>query len=132
MLQTSDIARVFRKLTKGILGPDDPDHFKVLQNTMDAIGGERNQYIEDSKPLIDMWRAFNNKYKRGATVLAELMSSVTRSGIDPSRRKTVDAAIRQDAKLKELRAKKKEEGANKTKINKQIEKRKSEIRSTYA
>ena len=132
MLQTSDIARVFRKLTRGILGPDDPDHFKVLQNTMDAIGGERNQYIENSKPLIDMWRAFNNKYKRGAAVLAELMSSVTRSGIDPSKRKTVDAAIRQDAKLKELREKKKEEGANKAKINKQIEKRKSEIRKTYA
>jgi hypothetical protein len=131
-LQTSDLSRIFKRLTRGVLGPDDPDHFKVLQNTMDEMGGERNQYIENSKPLIEMWREFNQKFKRGARVLAELMNESTIVGIDPSKRKTVDNAIRADKQLKDLRAKLKEEGANKNKIEKQISARKSNIRKVYS
>lgn len=133
VLQTSDIARVFKRLTRGILGPDDVDHFDVMKNVMNSISARRHQYIEGSKPLIDMWRKYNSDSKRGAIKLAELMNKTTIEGVDPSRYKNAESAIRQDKRLKTLRKnlKEAESKAAKAKINNQINRRKGKITDVF-
>lgn len=132
-LQTSDIARVFKRLTRGILGPDDVDHFDVMKDVMNSMSAKRHQYIEGSKPLIEMWRQYNSGSKRGAKVLAELMNETSIEGVDPSRYKNAESAIRQDKRLKTLRKNLKEAESKpaKDKINKRIEQRKKTIDKIY-
>ena len=133
-LQTSDLGRVFKRLSKGILGPDDPDHFSAVKQFVTSMHGASNRILKDAKPLLDAWKEFNSKFSRASIALADLINLTTIAGIDPSRSKSVDAALRKDTKLKKLRARiKNEETSDKQKIKlrKQIEVRKKLIRKVF-
>ena len=133
-LQTSDLGRVFKRLSRGILGPDDPDHFSAVKQFVNSMHGASNRILKDAKPLIDAWKEFNSKFSRASIALADLMNLTTIVGIDPSRSKSVDAALRKDTKLKTLRARIKNSETSdeqKIKLRKQIEVRKKLIRNVF-
>lgn len=80
LLQTSDVHRLFKKFTKGILGPDDTDHIANVIEEVRVMNAETGRWIKQYRPLVLAWSKVNST--KAGPLLAELMNLSTKYGID--------------------------------------------------
>ena len=90
-------------LTRKLVNDFEVNSVKEVNSTVDAITMERARRIKQLANDIPEWEKFNSTYIEGGSILADVMHMATLSNFDPAKHKDLQAALRNDAKLIELR-----------------------------
>ena len=90
-------------LTRTLVNDFEVNSVKEVNSTVDAITMERARRIKQLANDIPEWEKFNSTYIEGGSILADVMHMATLSNFDPAKHKDLQAALRNDAKLIELR-----------------------------
>ena len=146
LLQTSDIHRLFKRYTKDVFGPDDPDHIANIIEEVKTMNAKTGRWIAQYRPLVEAWSKVNST--KAGPLLAQLMNLSTKLGIDVNKQ-TIEQLLDPtaidpntgelvgDIELVRLRdalnrtGEKELSPAGAAAVSRQIDKRRSEIRVIY-
>lgn len=146
LLQTSDIHRLFKRYTKDVFGPDDPDHIANIIEEVRTMNAKTGRWIAQYRPLVEAWNKVNST--KAGPLLAQLMNLSTKLGIDVNKQTreqlldptTMDpntGEIIGDRELIRLRdalnrtGEKELSPAGAAAVSRQMDRRRSEIRVIY-
>ena len=82
---------------------DKINNIKVVNDAVEGMAGMRTKMIRELAEKTPQWIEFGRKFERGARTLGDVMHASTLLGIDPTQHADLATALKNDAKLKQLR-----------------------------